>query len=135
VKDLNDDFAQIEIEISEPIISFKETIKMTNLRRESDFEKPEKEQEWFEIDEVKAEKEKRDIIKDNLKKTGNKGRRRDDSSEEDEEKEKEEETKITQDTEKLDQTDVYIERVMAMKSQKIRSDYKKIVDINRKMQG
>mmetsp|Transcript_42536 Transcript_42536/g.49678 ORF Transcript_42536/g.49678 Transcript_42536/m.49678 type:complete len:109 (+) Transcript_42536:292-618(+) len=108
---------------------------MTNLRRESDFEKPEKEQEWFEIDEVKAEKEKRDIIKDSLKKTGNKGRRRDDSSEEDEEKEKEEETKITQDTEKLDQTDVYIERVMAMKSQKIRSDYKKIVDINRKMQG
>lgn len=106
MKDLNDDFAQIEIEISEPIISFKETIKMTNLRRESDFEKPEKEQEWFEIDEVKAEKEKRDIIKDNLKKTGNKGRRRDDSSEEDEEKEKEEETKITQDTEKLDQTDV-----------------------------
>jgi translation elongation factor EF-G len=48
VKDLNDDFAQIEIEISEPIVSFKETIIKRNLRKEDDFEDSFEEIEWFE---------------------------------------------------------------------------------------
>ena len=108
VKDLKDDFAMIDIEISEPIISFKETISLTNLRKESDFEPSEKASEWFETEEGKAEsKDKKETSESQPKKRANKGKRKGDSDEEDEEKKEEENSKATQDIEvKQEQTDM-----------------------------
>jgi translation elongation factor EF-G len=125
VKDLKDDFAQIEIEISEPIITFKETVTLNNLRRESDFDVIEKDGEWFEIDEEAVEKRANDIVKNKGGKKTGKHRRDEDSDEEKKESEDEEEEKevekekyakkkivFIKEEDKLDQTDMYIDRVM-----------------------
>lgn len=97
----------IDFEISEPIISFKETISLANLRKESDFEPSEKTLEWFELDDSKTDtKDRKENNESQLKKRQNKGRRRGDSDEDDEEK-KEEENSKTHDSEvKQEQTDM-----------------------------
>jgi ribosome assembly protein 1 len=100
IKDLKDDFAQIDIEISEPIITFKETIIMKNLWRERDFDTSEKEGDWFELDQEFLDKIEAD--KQTKLKTGGKIKKRKDSDEE----EKIEEVKHSQDMEKQDQTDM-----------------------------
>ena len=53
IKDFDDDYAQIEMEISEPIIAFKETITFKNLCHESDFDTGEKEPDSFGSNKVK----------------------------------------------------------------------------------
>ena len=66
-----EDFAQIDIEISEPIITFKETVTLdgNNLPinnsseiKESDFDIKEKDDDWFEQDEEEIEKRAAEII-------------------------------------------------------------------------
>ena len=123
IKDLDDDYAQIEIEISEPIITFKETIILNNLRHESDFDTTEKEGDWFEqSEELTQKKEWFD------KKAQGKGRKKDDSDSEEDKKETEDKDedgiKIFEE-EKGDHTDMYIERIMAMKDIKLRNSFKK----------
>ena len=108
VKDLKDDFAMIDIEISEPIISFKETINLTNLRRESDFEVADKAVEWFEDQENKSDiKDKKESNESQYKKRPYKNKRKGDSDEDDEEKKEEDNTKNFQESDtKQEQTDM-----------------------------